>query len=42
MLDNSEDQNYEENERLIKPTGVFLRRLEQRYMGEKMEIEEMN
>ena len=38
-LDNNQDQNYEENERAIKPTGVYLRRLEQRYMGEQMEIE---
>ena len=29
-------------ERSIKPTGVYLRRLEQRYMGEQMEIGEMN
>ena len=28
---NNEDQNYEENERTIKPTRVYLRRLEQRY-----------
>ena len=26
----------------MKPTGVYLRRLEQRYMGEQMEIGEMN
>ena len=37
-----ENQNYEENERSIKPTGVHMRRLEQRYMREQMEIEEMN
>ena len=37
-----EDENYKENERSIKPTGVYLRRLEQRYMGEKMEIEEIS
>ena len=41
-LDNNENQNYEENERSIKPTGVYLRRLEKRYMGEQMEIEEKN
>ena len=34
-LDDNEDQNYKENERSIKPTGVYLRRLEQRYMGEQ-------
>ena len=33
-LDDSEDQNYEENERSIKPTGVYLRNLEQRYIEE--------
>ena len=38
----NEDQNYKENERSTKPTGVYLRRLEQRYMGEQKEIEEMN
>ena len=32
----------EENERSIKPTGVYLRRVKQRYMGEQKEIEEMN
>ena len=32
ILDNSENQNYEENESPIKPTGVYLRKLEQRYM----------
>ena len=42
MLDNSEDQNYKKNERSTKPTGVYLRRLERRYMGEQMEIKEMN
>ena len=26
----------------LKPTGVYPRRLEQRYMGEQMEIVEMN
>ena len=31
-----------ENERSIKPTRVYLRRLEQRYMEEKKEIKEMN
>ena len=41
-LDNSEDQNYEENERSIKPTGVYLKRLEQRYIEEQKKIEEMN
>ena len=41
-LDDDEDQNYKENERSIKPTGVYLRRLEQSYMGEQMDIEEMN
>ena len=41
-LDENEDQNYRENERLIKPTGVHLGRLEQRYMVEKKEIEEIN
>ena len=37
-----EKKNYEKSKRSIKPTGVYLRRLEQRYMGEQMEIEEMN
>ena len=37
-LDDREDQNYEENERSIKPTGVYLRRLEQRYMEKQREI----
>ena len=41
-LDDRENQNYEENERSIKPTGVYLRRLEERYMEERKEIEEMN
>ena len=41
-MDNREDQNYEENERSIKPTGVYLRRLEQRYIEEQKEIEERN
>ena len=41
-LDYNENQNYEENERSINPTGVYLRRLEQRYMGEQIEIEDMN
>ena len=41
-LHDKEDQNYEENERSIKPTGVYRRRLEQRYMEEQKEIEEMN
>ena len=27
-LDNREDQNYEENERSIKPLGMYLRKLE--------------
>ena len=36
------DQNYKENERSIKPTEVNPRRLEQRYMEEQNEIEEMN
>ena len=35
------DQNYKENERSIKATGVNLRRLEQTYMGVQKEIEEM-
>ena len=41
-MNDREDQNYEENERSIKPTGVYLRRLEQRYMEDQKEIEEMN
>ena len=41
-LDNREDQNYEDNERSIKSTGVYLRRMEQRYLEEQKEIEEMN
>ena len=41
-LNNNEDQNYDENEIPIKPTGMYLRRLEQRYMGEQIEIQEMN
>ena len=40
--DNNEDQNYEENKISIKFKGVYLRWLEQRYMGEQKEIEEMN
>ena len=36
-MDNNEDQNYEGNERSIKPTGVYLRRLEQKYI-EHMEM----
>ena len=38
-LDDREDQNYEENERSIKPSGVYLRKLEQRYMEKQKEIE---
>ena len=41
-LDDNEDQSYEENERSIKPKRVYLRRLEQRYMGQQKEIEDMN
>ena len=41
-LDDSEDQNYEENEMSIKPTGVYLRKLERRYMEKPNDIEEMN
>ena len=41
-LNDKEDQNYEENERSIKPTDVYPRRLEQRYMEEQKEIEETN
>ena len=41
-LDNSKDQNYEENERWIKPMGLYLRKLEQRYMEEEKYIEDMN
>ena len=37
-MDDNEDPNYEENERSIKPTRVNLRRLEQRYMGEPVLI----
>ena len=40
-LDDSEDQKYEESERSVKPTGVQLRNLEQRYMEEQKQIEEM-
>ena len=40
-LDNNEDQNFKENERSIKLMEVYLRRLEQRYMEEQKEIEEM-
>ena len=36
-LDDSEDQNYEENERTLKPMGVYLRRLVRRYMEEQKE-----
>ena len=32
-LDNKENQNYEENERFIKLTGVYLRRLEKKIYG---------
>ena len=41
-LNDSEDQKYEESERSVKPTGVQLRILEQRYMEEQKQIEEMN
>ena len=41
-LDDREDQNYEENEKSIKPTGMYLRRLDQIYMEEQKEIENMN
>ena len=41
-MDDGKNQNYEENERSIKPTGVYLRRLEQRYMGKQMETEKIN
>ena len=41
-LDNNENQNYKENERSIKSSGLYLRRQEQRYIGEQIEIEEMN
>ena len=41
-LNDREDQLYEENERSIKLTGMYLRRLEQRYVEEQKEIEEMN
>ena len=34
-LDDSEDQNSEKNDRSIKPTGVYLKKLEQRYMEER-------
>ena len=34
-----DDQDYEENERSIKPTVVYVRRLEQRYMEEQKERE---
>ena len=37
-LDDREDQNYEENERSVKHMGVYLIRLEQRYMEEQKEI----
>ena len=40
-LDDREYQNYEENWRLIKSMGVYLKRLEQRYMKEQNEIDEM-
>ena len=33
-LDDSEDQNYEENDRSIKTTGLYQRKLKQRYMDE--------
>ena len=35
-------KNYEENERSIKPKGMYLRKLERRYMEEQKEIEKMN
>ena len=42
-LDDREDQNYEVNERSIKPMGVYqYRKMEQRYMEEQKEIEDMN
>ena len=41
-LDDREGQNYEENEMSIKPTRVYLGRLEPRYMEYQKEIEEMN
>ena len=33
-LDDSEDQNYEENDRSIKTMGLYQRKLKQRYMDE--------
>ena len=36
-LNDREDQNYE---RTTKPTGVYLRKLEQRFMKEQREVEE--
>ena len=41
-LDNNEDQIYEENERSIKFSGVYVRITKQRYVEKQMEIEEMN
>ena len=41
-LDNTEDYNYEENEKVTRPVGVHYRLLEQRYMEEQKEIEKNN
>ena len=41
-LDNMEDHNYEENEKIIRPVGVHCRILEQKYMEKWKEIEKNN
>ena len=41
-LDDREDQNNEQNDKSIKLTGVYQRSLEQRYMEEQKEKEEIN
>ena len=41
-LDDKNDQNYKKNKRANKSMEVYLRRLEQKYMEEQNEIEEMN
>ena len=39
-LNDGVDQNYKENERATKPTGVHLKKLGQGYMNEQKGVEE--
>ena len=36
-LDSTDDHNYEENEKISRPDGIYYRILEERYMGEQKE-----